>query len=239
MNGPVAAARADGRTLLTEVESKQLLDGAGIRVTQARLATDSDDAVTAAEEIGFPVVLKIVSPEIAHKSDVGGVALNLGDAGAVRAAHDAMMESVRRAAPGASVEGVSVQQMAEPGTEVIIGTTTDAQFGPVMMFGLGGIFVEVMKDVAFRIVPLEPRDAKQIVREIKGYPVLEGIRGQPGADIEALERMILDVSSFVWDHGEIAELDLNPVIAYPDGAVAVDARVVLTEQGEQDEQDGQ
>ena len=234
MTDPVAAARADGRTLLTEVESKQLLDGAGIRVTQARLATDADDAVTAAEAIGFPVVLKIVSPEIAHKSDVGGVALNLGDAGAVRAACDAMIESVRQAAPGASVEGVSVQQMAAPGTEVIIGTTTDAQFGPVMMFGLGGIFVEVMKDVAFRIVPLEPRDAKQIVREIKGYPVLEGIRGQPGADIEALERMILDVSSFVWDHGEIAELDLNPVIAYPEGAVAVDARVVLTEQGEQD-----
>ncbi len=238
MSDPVAAARADGRTLLTEVESKQLLDGAGIRVTQARLATNADDAVTAAEEIGFPVVLKIVSTEIAHKSDVGGVALDLGDADAVRAAYDAMMESVRQAAPGASVEGVSVQQMAEPGTEVIIGTTTDAQFGPVMMFGLGGIFVEVMKDVAFRIVPLEPRDAKQIVREIKGYPVLEGIRGQPGADIEALERMILDVSSFVWDHGEIAELDLNPVIAYPDGAVAVDARVVLTEQGEQDERDG-
>lgn len=234
MSDPVAAARADGRTLLTEVESKQLLDGAGIRVTQARLATNADDAVTAAEEIGFPVVLKIVSTEIAHKSDVGGVALNLGDAGAVRTAYDAMMESVREAAPGASVEGVSVQQMAKPGTEVIIGTTTDAQFGPVMMFGLGGIFVEVMKDVAFRIVPLEPRDAKQIVREIKGFPVLEGIRGQPGADIEALERMILDVSSFVWDHGEIAELDLNPVIAYPDGAVAVDARVVLTEQGEQD-----
>ena len=234
MSDPVAAARADGRTLLTEVESKQLLDDAGIRVTQTRLAKNAADAVTAAQEIGFPVVLKIVSPEIAHKSDVGGVALSLGDAGAVRAAYEAMMESVGRAAPGASVEGVSVQQMAEPGTEVIIGTTTDAQFGPVMMFGLGGIFVEVMKDVAFRIVPLEPRDARQIVREIKGYPVLEGIRGQPGTDIAALERMILDVSSFVWDHGEIAELDLNPVIAYPEGAVAVDARVVLTEQGEQD-----
>ncbi len=230
MSDPIAAARADGRTLLTEVESKGQLHEAGIAVTEARLATSASKAVAAAREIGFPVVLKIISADIAHKSDVGGVALDLANAAAVRKAYSQMMKSVREAAPGASVDGVSVQQMARPGTEVIIGMTTDPQFGPVMMFGLGGIFVEVLKDVAFRIVPLEPRDAKQIIREINGYPVLEGVRGQPAADLGALERMILQVSEFVSEHPEIAELDLNPVIAYPDGAVAVDARLVLAEE---------
>ena len=230
MTDPIAAARAEGRTLLTEVESKQLLAGAGIAVTEARLATNADEAVAAAEAVGFPAVLKVASSEIAHKSDVGGVALDLADGEAVREAYGEIMARVREAAPGASVEGVSVQAMARPGTEVIIGTTTDAQFGPVMMFGLGGIFVEVLKDVAFRIVPLEARDARQMVREIRAYPVLEGVRGQPGVDLDALERMMLQVSDFAWQHREIAELDLNPVIASEDGVVAVDARVVLAEQ---------
>ena len=229
MSDPIADARADGRTLLTEVESKQLLHDAGIRVTQARLAASADDAVAAAEAIGYPAVLKVVSGDIAHKSDVGGVELNLDDGEAVRAAFDRIMAAVKVAAPDAAVDGVSVQQMADPGTEVIIGSTTDPQFGPVLAFGLGGIMVEVLKDVAFRIVPLEPRDARQIVREIKGFPILEGIRGRPGSDIDALEAMILQVSAFAEQHPEVAELDLNPVFAYPDGAIAVDARVVLAE----------
>jgi acyl-CoA synthetase (NDP forming) len=229
MTDPIAAARADGRTLLTEVESKQLLHEAGIRVTVSQLATGADEAAKLAAEAGFPVVLKVVSGDIAHKSDVGGVELNLADADAVRDAYARIMASVKAAAPDATVDGVAVQEMAKPGTEVIIGTTTDPQFGPVMMFGLGGILVEVLKDVAFRIVPLEQRDARQIIREIKAFAVLEGVRGQPGADLEALEGMVLQVSEFVAGHPEVAELDLNPVIAYPDGAIAVDARVVLAE----------
>ena len=227
--GAIAAARAQGRTLLTEVESKQLLHEAGINVTQARLAATAADAAAAADAIGYPVVLKVVSGDIAHKSDVGGVELGLADAGAVRAAFDRIIAAAKQHAPSAKVDGVSVQQMAKQGTEVIIGTTTDPQFGPVLAFGLGGIMVEVLKDVAFRIVPLEARDARQIVREIRGYPVLEGVRGRPGADIAALESMILQVSQFANEHPEVAELDLNPVFAYPDGAIAVDARVVLAE----------
>jgi len=229
MPDPIAEARAAGRTLLTEVESKQLLHDAGVPVTLSRLATTADEAASTASALGFPIVLKIVSPDIAHKSDVGGVALGLEDADAVRAAYQAMMEKVKANAPGARIEGVAVQQMAASGTEVIIGTTTDPQFGPVMMFGLGGIFVEVMKDVAFRIIPLEARDASQLVREIKAFPVLEGVRGQAGADLAALEKMILQVSEFALQHPEVSELDLNPVIARPDGAIAVDARVVLAE----------
>lgn len=228
-NGPIAAARADGRTLLTEVESKQLLHEAGIRVTQARLATSADEAAAAADEMGYPAVLKVVSGDIAHKSDVGGVELGLADAGAIRAAYDRIMAAAKERAPGARVDGVSVQQMTKQGIEVIIGTTTDPQFGPVLAFGLGGIMVEVLKDVAFRIVPLEPRDARQIVREIRGFAVLEGVRGQPPSDIAALEAMILQISQFANDHPEVAELDLNPVFAHPDGAIAVDARVVLAE----------
>lgn len=230
MSDPIGAARAAGRTLLTEVESKQLLHQAGLNVTEARLATSADEAASAATAIGFPVVLKVVSGDIAHKSDVGGVVLDLGDEAAVRSAYDGMIATIAERAPGSTVDGISVQPMAKPGTEVIVGMTTDDQFGPVMMFGLGGIMVEVLKDVSFRIVPLEPRDAAQMVREIKGFPVLEGVRGQAPADLAALEKLILDVSAFVEANPDVAELDLNPVLAYADGAIAVDARVVLREE---------
>jgi acyl-CoA synthetase (NDP forming) len=227
MSDPIAAARAEGRTLLTEVESKALLAAAGIPVVEARLTTSADEAARVASELGFPAVLKIISGDIAHKSDVGGVVVGLEDAGAVRAAYDSMLGRVGEAAPSARIDGVSVQRQADAGIEVIVGATTDPQFGPVMMFGLGGVFVEVLKDVAFRIVPLEARDAGQMVREIRGLPILEGVRGQRGADLAAIERLILQVSDLVWQRREIRELDLNPVFAYRDGAIAVDARVVL------------
>ena len=223
----IERARAEGRTLLNEVESKQLLEGTGIPTTRARLATSKDEALAAATQIGFPVVLKVMSPDVAHKSDAGGVKLNLDSAAAVGDAYDAIMTSVKRAIPEAKIQGVSVQTMAKPGTEVIVGLTTDPQFGPVLMFGLGGVFVELLKDVAFRIVPLEPKDAEQMIREIKGFPVLEGFRGSDPADLAALENVILKLSAFAEAHPEIKELDLNPVFAYKDGAVAVDARVVI------------
>ncbi|MFA7248591.1 MAG: acetate--CoA ligase family protein [Dehalococcoidia bacterium] len=227
MPDPIASARAAGRTLLNEIESKDLLAAAGVPVTAARLATKASEAVEIADEIGYPVVLKVISADISHKSDIGGVELNLTKASEVRAAFRRIKDAAKAAAPKAKIEGVSVQKMAQPGTEVIIGMTTDAQFGPVMMFGLGGIMVEVLKDVAFRVVPLEAHDASGIIREIRGYPVLEGVRGQAGVDIAALEQLLLKVSAFAQAHPEVAEIDLNPVFAYPDGALAVDARVVL------------
>ena len=220
-------AKSEGRTVLTEIESKQILEEAGIPTAIARLAKTADDAVKAAEELGFPVVLKIVSPDVTHKSDVGGVRLGLDSPETVAAAFAEITESVKRQQPDARVEGVAVQKMARPGTEVIVGMSKDPQFGPVLMFGLGGILVEVLKDVAFRIVPLEPRDARQMIREIKGFPVLEGFRGQEPADLEALEKLLLTVSAFVEAHPEVEELDLNPVFAYKDGALAVDARIVV------------
>ena len=221
-------AKSAGRTVLTEVESKQILEEAGIPTARAQLAAGRDQAIAAAKQLGFPVVLKVVSPEISHKSDVGGVKLNLLSEEEVGAAFDEIVAAARKAEPKAKIEGVSVQKMAAPGVEVIMGMTKDAQFGPVLMFGLGGVFVEVLKDVAFRIVPLEPRDARQMIREIQGFPVLQGFRGQPPADLAALESMLLRLSAFVEEHPEIAELDLNPVFAYKDGALAVDARIVLS-----------
>ncbi len=228
----VASARAAGRTLLSEVESKALLAASGIPVTEARLATSPAEAAAIAAEVGFPVVLKVASTEVAHKSDVGGVVVGVADSGAASAGYEQILDAVGRAAPEASVDGVSVQRQADAGVEVIVGMTSDPQFGPVVMFGLGGIFVEVLKDVAFRLVPLAPRDAAQMIREIRGLPVLEGTRGQPGVDLEAVERLLLAVSAFVEAHPDVVELDLNPVFAYPPGhrdggALAVDARVVL------------
>jgi len=169
----------------------------------------------------------VLSPDVAHKSDVGGVRMGLESKEDVQDAFDEIMAAVNAAQPAARIEGVAVQTMALAGTEVIIGMSKDPQFGPVMMFGLGGVFVEVLKDVAFRIVPLEPKDAREMVREIKGFAVLEGVRGQKPADLAALESLILRVSEFIEAHPEVEELDLNPVLAYPDGALAVDARIVV------------
>ena len=220
-------ARSQGRTVLSEVESKQILAEAGIPVAAARLARSGDEAVKAAKDLGFPVVLKVVSPDVTHKSDVGGVRLNLASPEEASTAFAEIMAAVQQHQPDARIEGVAVQPMAKPGIEVIMGMSKDPQFGPVLMFGLGGVWVEVLKDVAFRIVPLMPRDARQMIREIKGFSLLEGYRGQPAADVEALERMLLRLSDFVEHHPEIQELDLNPILAYADGALAVDARIVV------------
>ncbi|MCH8814608.1 MAG: acetate--CoA ligase family protein [Chloroflexi bacterium] len=223
----IEQARKQGRAVLTEIESKQILDEAGIPVAKTQLASDADKAVSIADSVGYPVVLKIVSADVTHKSDVGGVKVGIESAEEVRSAFNDIVASVKKTQPDAAIDGVAVQKMAPAGTEVIIGVSKDPQFGPVVMFGLGGILVEVLKDVAFRIVPLEARDARQIIREIKGFPVLEGVRGQDPADIDALEGLILQISQFIEAHPEIEELDLNPVFAYKDGCIAVDARIVI------------
>ena len=228
----VPRARAEGRALLSEVEAKAMLAEFGVAVTDTRLAGSVDEAAAIAAELGYPVALKVVADEITHKTDVGGVELGIADADELREAAQRIHEAVAAAAPGVAPAGLSVQPMAAPGTEVILGITQDQQFGPVLMFGLGGVFVEVLKDVAFRVVPLEPRDASEMIREIQGFPVLEGFRGAEPADLAAIERMLLQLSEFAEAHPEVAELDLNPVFARADGAVAVDARIVLTPDGE-------
>ena len=227
MDEIIAAARKEDRTSLTELESKQILKEVGINTTEIRLARSKEEAVAYSQELGFPVVLKIVSADILHKTDVGGVKLSLNNKEDVGNAYDEIISAIKKHQPSAKIQGVSVQPMARPATEVIIGMSKDPQFGPVLMFGLGGILVEILKDISFRIVPLTGRDANEMIREIKGYPVLEGYRGQEPANIAVLEQLLLKVSEFVESKPEIKELDINPIFAYRDSALAIDARVIL------------
>lgn len=222
--------RNEGRLILTEVESKTFLKQAGIPVVETRLATTPAEATAISQKMGFPIVLKIASPDIIHKSDSGGVKLSLKNVSEVRKAYREMIESARKKFPLAPIHGISVQKMARPGTEVIIGTSKDPQFGPVIMFGLGGIFVEVLKDVSFRMIPLNRRDALEMMEEIKGYPLLKGYRGKEPADLNALTEIILKVSRVIEENPEIKELELNPIMAYRKGALAVDARIILEEE---------
>jgi acetate---CoA ligase (ADP-forming) subunit beta len=224
------AIQTSKRTLLTEVEAKDLLSRAGIPVVPTRLARSNKEAVALSREIGFPVALKIVSPDIIHKSDAGGVKLGLASATEVSRVYSGMMASIKQKFPAAVIDGVSVQKMAQPGVEIIIGMSKDPQFGPVMMFGLGGILVEVLKDVSFRVVPLDHRDAAQMVREIKGFTLLQGFRGQEPVNIARLEELLLQVSAFIEQNPQIKELDLNPLFARGDSILAVDARIVLEEE---------
>jgi acetate---CoA ligase (ADP-forming) subunit beta len=215
--------------LLNEVEAKSMLKKAGVAVTETRLAVSKEEAVALSREMGFPVVLKIVSPDVVHKSDSGGVKLNLKNIEEVAGAYDEILNAVKKACPAAKILGVSVQAMAPPGVEIIIGVSRDKQFGPVIMFGLGGVWVEVLKDVAFRLAPITEFDASEMISEIKGYKLLNGFRGQPAVKIPELEKMLLAVSDFISRNPGVDELDLNPVFASADGAVAVDARIVMAD----------
>lgn len=210
-------------TILTEFESKELLQEIGISVPSQRLITSIDETISAAEEIGFPVVLKLIAEDIVHKSDTGAVKLNIKDKDELEAAYKDLMNI-----PSQKEKKISVQKMAdEPITELIIGMTTDAQFGPALMFGIGGILVELLEDVSFRIAPITEYDAKEMIHEIKGFPILDGYRGKPKADIDAIVNTLLKISDFVIKHEEINEMDLNPVFIYEKGLICVDARIIL------------
>ena len=220
-------AKSEGRTLLTEIESKELLKQIGINTVETVLATTREEALAKSRKLGFPVGLKIASVDVVHKSDAGGVKLNLKTPDEVAKAYDEIISSVKKHLPGARIQGVAVQKMAKPGVEVIIGMTRDSQFGPVLMFGLGGVMVEVIKDVTLRVTPLSPRDAREMIRGIKGYKMLTGFRGTAPCHTTTLEDWLLKLSKFVEETPEIKELDLNPIFTYSDGALAVDARVIL------------
>ena len=215
-------AKDEARTYLMEHESKAVLESLGITTSGAKLARSEEEAVAIFQSLASPAAMKVLSTEVVHKSDAGGVKLNLKEADEVRAA----WREMARAFSEQKMEGVSVQSMAPPGVEAIIGVANDATFGPVLMFGLGGVFVEVLKDVSFRSLPISASDARDMIEEIKGYALLQGYRGY-SADIPALERLILTISDFVLANPEISEMDLNPVFLYPDGYCVVDARIIL------------
>jgi acetyltransferase len=216
-----------GTSVLDEIKCKKILKQYGIESTEPVLCKTSEEAVQAADGFGYPVVMKIISPEITHKSDIGAVKLNLKSAHEVKTAFNDIMTVSREKVPGATLEGVSVQPMAKPGLELVIGMTKDPQFGPMVMFGMGGTLVEVLKDISFRIVPLSRQDALEMIKETKVYSLLKGYRGQPPVDIHYLEELLLKVSTMVQENLEIKEMDINPLFAYEKGAIAVDARIIL------------
>jgi len=220
-------ASKEKRKHLLETEAKTICMEYGIPVTRFKLAKNEAEAVKSADEIGYPVVLKIVSLDVIHKSDVGGVIVNLKDPKAVQSAYKQIMNNVKKHKPNARIVGVLVQEMAPQSTEVIVGATKDPQFGPTLMFGLGGIFVEILKDVTFRIAPVTEDEAREMITAVKAYPILTGYRNIPPADIEAIVEILLKSSRLVMEHQEIKELDLNPIMVYEKGAKTVDARIIL------------
>ena len=227
VNAVFNKARKEGRKYLLEPEAKTICKEYGIPVTNFKVAKNEMEVVQFAEEIGYPLVLKIVSLDIIHKFDVGGVILNLNSETEVRTAYNGILENVKKHKPNARIKGMLVQEMAPQSTEVIVGATKDPQFGPALMFGLGGIFVEVLKDVTFRIAPISESDAREMITEVKAYPILKGYRGQPPADVEAIVKILRNTSRLVMEHQKIKELDLNPIMVYEKGAKTVDARIIL------------
>ncbi|MFZ5647086.1 MAG: acetate--CoA ligase family protein [Bacillota bacterium] len=231
---PPAATRPDIAGLLTpgetlsEIRAKEILEKYGIPVTRQALATTPIEAVSCAREIGYPVALKIDSPDIPHKTEAGGLKLNINSDDEVLSAFAEITGNVKRFKPEARINGISVQEMLPEGIEVIVGVTRDPVFGPTIMFGLGGIFVEVLKDVSFRIAPVSPGDAYEMIEEIKGSALLKGVRGKPPVNIEAIADVILKVSALASDYRDsIEELDINPLMVYPEGVKAADAMVVV------------
>lgn len=213
---------------LLEPEALAMVKAAGLPVIEHQTARSAEEAISAAGRLGYPVALKIVAREIVHKSDADGVQLDLRDAAAVGAAYRRVVEGAARLHCGARVEGVLVCRMARLGVEVILGVARDPQFGPALMFGLGGIFVEIYRDVAFRLAPISEHDATEMIREIKGFPLLLAARGRPARDLASVVRCLLTLSRLAESRPEIDALDLNPMILYEEGCVAVDAKVLLT-----------
>ncbi|MEJ2216580.1 MAG: acetate--CoA ligase family protein [Gemmatimonadota bacterium] len=221
----IEKARAAGEEHLAIQDAVALLSAYGVPTAGVRHATTADEAATAAVELGLPAVLKILSQDVVHKSDVGGVAVDLRSDDEVREAFARITDSVRAQLPDARIDGVLVQPYVKGGRETIVGVTTDPSFGPVLMFGLGGIYVEALRDVTFRVHPVSDVDAQEMVREIRGHSMLQGIRGEPPSDIGVIVETIQRISQLVGENPEILELDINPFVVFEEGAMAVDARV--------------
>jgi len=225
----VEKARQEGTTTLSDIAAKALISAYGIRFPAGRLVHNFDEALAAARAIRYPVVLKVVSPDLSHKTDVGGVALGIHDDASFKTAWTAMQESLHNRAPHARIEGFDVETEIQEGKEVLVGVQRDPHFGPILAFGLGGIYVEVLRDVTFRLAPVRPLAAQHMVQSVRAFPILRGVRGEPPSDIEGLTEVIERVSQLAMEVPDVLELDINPLIVLPDhqGAIAADARVVL------------
>ena len=224
-----ARVRAAGRVELGEIEAREVIEAYGMRLPQSQLARSPDEAAAIASAIGFPVVMKIASPSILHKSDIGGVRVGVPDASAARDIYELIEYRARKYNPDATIWGVLVQEQVRKGREVLVGVNRDPQFGPLVVFGLGGIYVEVLKDVAFRLAPITREEAREQIHAIRAFPLLKGVRGEPPADLAAAEEIVLRVSQLVTDFPEIVEMDINPLVLHNqgEGAIVLDARIIL------------
>jgi len=217
----------EGRKWLLEHEAKYICKQYGIPVPKGVVVKGVDEAVKYAGEIGYPLVLKIVSKDIIHKTDIGGVITNIVDELSLRRAFNNIIDNVRLNAPSARIDGFLIEKMYEPSIELIVGMNRDIQFGPVVMFGVGGVFVEVYQDTSFRLAPLDRREAIEMIREIKGFKLLTGYRGLKPVNLDVIADIIVKVGDLAVKYDVIKEIDLNPIFAYEDRAVAVDARIIL------------
>ena len=219
-------ARMEKRWSLTEDEAKQVLIENNIPVVKSKAVKNLTQAIVAAKEIGFPVVMKVISPDILHKTDVGGVVLDIDDSEHLEKSYFKMLNKLKKKVPNAKIKGFLIQKMIDRGQEVIIGGKRDRQFGQVIMFGSGGIFVEIFDDVSFRVVPIEKKDAEEMIAETKGYKILKGFRGKKYS-INSLVEMLVKTSQFLEKNPHVVELDMNPVIVWEHGAIAVDTRMIF------------
>jgi acyl-CoA synthetase (NDP forming) len=223
----------EGRSFMLANEAQQICKLHHIPTPKSHITLSAREAALKAKDIGFPVVLKVISPQILHKSDAGGVILNIRNEKELKAAYEKLVSEVGIRNPSAKVTGILIEKMMPPSTEVIVGGIRDPQFGPSIMFGIGGIFTEIYDDVAFRVAPIDKMDALNLVHELKGSKILEGARGKPPADVDSIINVLINVSNLMMEHDAISQLDLNPVIVYSDGVCAVDSRIIIgqTEEG--------
>ena len=226
MHQIIERAKKEKRPLL-ETQAKELLREYGIPVPDFKLIKSEDEIIGLAKEINFPIVMKIVSPDIIHKTDAGGVKVGIKDEKEAKAAYQDIIYKVKKYKKEAKISGAIAYSMIPQGTEIIIGMMKDPHFGPVIMFGLGGIFVEILKDISFRILPLEERDAEEMISEIKGYEILKGIRGETPKDVKSIRDVLMKISQLVMENPEINEIDLNPIFVFEKALQVVDARIIL------------
>jgi acyl-CoA synthetase (NDP forming) len=226
MHQIIEKAKKEKRPLL-ETEAKELLREYGIPVPDFKLIKTEDEIDKITEKFSYPLTMKIVSPDILHKSDAGGVKLNIQDEREAKLAYQEIIFNAKKYNKEAKISGIIAYSMIPQETEIIIGMMKDPCFGPTIMFGLGGIFVEILKDISFRILPIEARDAEEMISEIKGYKILKGIRGEAPKDVQAIKDLLLKISQLTLDNPEINEIDLNPVFIFNQGLQVVDARMIL------------
>lgn len=215
------------RNNLTELESREVLNYYKIPLVRGEVIKTIEEAKKFIEKIGYPIVLKVISRQISHKSDIGGVILNIDNEKKLFQAYHQIIKNVEKNAPKATIDGFFIQEMISRGQEVIVGGKLDPTFGQTIAFGLGGVFVEVFEDISFRVVPITRKDALEMIKEIKAYKILKGYRGKPPVNIEALVDILLKTSKMLEENQEIKELDINPILALPDRTVAVDARIII------------